>query len=318
MSGNRDTIFFLGPGTIGTSLCLLLEQAGFEIAGMWGRSAGSLKGMSSSLKCPRFHGSIPPEIADATDVFITTSDSAINDIAVSLSRSGYVTDGVVIFHCSGALDSSVLGPLRELGASVGTFHPLQSVPTVESGIQALPGSFFTLEGDALAVSTGRRLVEAIGGAALELQGTSRGIYHASASMASNYLVTLVWSAVRMMASAGAPVEEALRALRPMMTNVLDNMSGLGLQGALTGPIARGDLETVRIQLDAVAEKSPGDLPLFLALARSTLELAEEKGGLGEDCIAGLKDVIESFDGSIRKEGQDDQAGCKCRSHSDNT
>ncbi len=318
MTGNRKALFFLGPGRVGTSLCILLERAGFEVVGMWGRNAGSLEGVPSSLKCPRFHGSIPLVIADATVIFVTTSDSAIEEIAVSLSSSGYLTEGGAVFHCSGALDSSVLDPMRKSGVSAGTFHPLQTVPTVEAGIRALPRSFFTLEGDALAVSMGKELAGAIGGTALELRGADRGIYHAAASMASNYLVAQVWSAARMMASAGISVEEALRALRPMMTNVLDMIDGLGPHRALTGPIARGDRETVRIQLDAVVKKSPGALPLFLSLAYRTLELAEERGGLADDDIVGLRDVMQSFDQSIRKEGQDDQAGCKCRSHSDHT
>jgi len=297
MAANRIEIFFLGPGKIGLSLCFLLERAGLEVFGMWGRSEESLEGAAELIECPRFHGPIPPEISNANIIFITTVDSVIQKVATSLAQSGYLNEGASVFHCSGALDSSVLNSLRKPGCSAGTIHPLQAVPTIEAGIETLPGSFFALEGDRSAISIGRRLVEAIGGKALELPEGDRGVYHASASMASNYLITLIWSAARMMTNTGLKPEEALGALRPMTTNVLDMIDGLGAQQALTGPIARGDAETLKIQFEAVSEQSPGDLPLFLALARRTLDLAVESGGLSEDDIAELKKVMEEFDSS---------------------
>ncbi len=287
-------IFFMGPGRIGLSLSILLERSGFEIAGIWGRSEGSLSEAGRYACRPLFHGPIPAEISGAGIIFITTSDGAIESVSQHLSASGCLGEKVIVFHCSGVYDSRILGSLKEQGASTGTIHPLQAVPTVEAGVKSLPASWFSLRGDPEAVSVGKKLVTGIGGKFLELAGGDAGLYHASAVMASNYLVTLLWSAAAMMAGAGLPEKEAIRAILPMVRNVVESVDELGAEKALTGPIARGDHSTLGRQLESVAEKRRQDLPLFLALAERTVELAWEKGDIDEAGIRRLRQLIERF------------------------
>jgi predicted short-subunit dehydrogenase-like oxidoreductase (DUF2520 family) len=294
MKDKLPGIFFLGPGRVGLSFGLLLERSGFEIVGFWGRSKESLSEAGRQTCGPLFFGPIPSEIAEAGIVFITTVDGAIEHVAGELSVSGCLRENAIVFHCSGAFDQSILGSVKEKGAFTGTVHPLQAIPTVEAGVNFLPSSWFSLRGDLEAVSIGKKLVEGIGARFLELSGGDPGLYHASAVMASNYLVSLLGSAAGMMAESGLTEKDALRALIPMVRNVVEGVDELGVGKALTGPIARGDDVTVKRQLEAVAEKRPADLPLFLTLAERTIELARKNGDIDENGVRRLRNLLSSF------------------------
>ena len=229
MNEHPIEIFFFGPGKLGLSLCLLFERAGIETVGVWGRREASLKEAERRVRSPLFHGPIPDEVSRANVVFITTQDEAIEEVARKLAESGHLSGGVVVYHCSGAFDSRILTAVRRSGAIPGTIHPLQAVPTVEEGLEALPRSYFALEGDERAVSTGRVLVKAIGGSPFEQAVGNRGLYHAAAAMASNYMITLLWSAVRMMANTGLTEEEAARVLQPMVKHVIGRIDEIGIR-----------------------------------------------------------------------------------------
>jgi len=298
MNEHPIEIFFFGPGKLGLSLCLLFERAGIETVGVWGRREASLKEAERRVRSPLFHGPIPDEVSRANVVFITTQDEAIEEVARKLAESGHLSGGVVVYHCSGAFDSRILTAVRRSGAIPGTIHPLQAVPTVEEGLEALPRSYFALEGDERAVSTGRVLVKAIGGSPFEQAVGNRGLYHAAAAMASNYMITLLWSAVRMMANTGLTEEEAARVLQPMVKHVIGRIDEIGIRKALTGPIVRGDERTLKIQLEAVAEDHPNDLPLFIALALRTIDLVKEIGDVDEERIGRMRDLLNGFETTI--------------------
>ena len=288
-------IFILGPGRVGLSLGLLFHRAGLDVIGIWGRRKSSLSGERESAML-FFHGPFPPEMAVSNVILITTVDRAIEEVAGRLADCEHLPDSAIVYHCSGAFDSGILASLKAKGISTGTIHPLQSIPTAEVGTRLLPGSYFTLEGDGRAVRTGRALVKAIGGYPLPLAGGDRGLYHAAAAMAGNFLVTLVWSAARMVSDAGLKEERALQALQPMIRGVVSNIEEIGIRNALTGPVSRGDAHTLRIQLEAIGKKRPEDLPLFVAMAERTIELSREIGLLDEERIRKLRKVIDAFDG----------------------
>jgi predicted short-subunit dehydrogenase-like oxidoreductase (DUF2520 family) len=300
--GNLPSIFVFGPGKIGLSLSILFQRAGVEVVGIWGRRRSSLEEARTLARCPLYHGPVPREVGGAAAVFITTADDGIEEVAARLASCNFLRRGVVAFHCSGALDSGVLGAMRKVGARVGSIHPLRAIPTVEVGLRVLPGSHFTLEGDREAVETARSLIAAIGGIPLKVAG-DRGLYHAAAATASNYLVTLLWTAGKMMADCGLEEKEAIRAIIPMAEDMVQLVGEMGAEKALTGPIARADLRTLRVQIGAVAKRSPREIDLFVAMARRTVDLAREGGRLDtyalnelDEALSGLEDI------QLRREG----------------
>jgi predicted short-subunit dehydrogenase-like oxidoreductase (DUF2520 family) len=136
------------------------------------------------------------------------------------------------------------------------------------------GAAFALAGDPAAVNTARRLVYEMGGSPFVVAPTLRPIYHAAAVMASNYLVALTAASIRMLGEAGVDEDQALRALVPLLRGTLANMEELGLPAALTGPIPRGDADTVRLHL---ARLSPEDRLLYSGLGLELLRLARAAG-----------------------------------------
>jgi predicted short-subunit dehydrogenase-like oxidoreductase (DUF2520 family) len=171
---------------------------------------------------------------------------------------------------------------------VGTFHPLQTVAEPVKGAELLTGAYFAVSGEPGALSLARRLLQAMGSRVITVPVSRRPLYHAAAVFASNYLSGLVAASFRLMAQAGVPPDEALHAILPLARGTLDNLERLGPALALTGPVVRGDVETVRLHLRAL---EPRERSLYAAMGLETLWVARE-AGLGEDVAEELREILE--------------------------
>jgi predicted short-subunit dehydrogenase-like oxidoreductase (DUF2520 family) len=234
----RRRLAIVGRGRLGNALALALAAAGYEVLGPLGREADA-------------HG------ADA--VLLCVPDAEIAGAASS------ITPGPLVGHCSGATGLAVLGRREAF-----SLHPLMTV-TAE-------GARFAGAGAAIAGSTPRalalaaELAQALGMRAAEVSEADRPAYHAAASIASNFLVTLEAAAERIAASAGVDRE----LLVPLVHATVENWATVGGERALTGPVARGDEATVTSQRAAVAERAPELLPVFDALLDATRSLARRR------------------------------------------
>jgi predicted short-subunit dehydrogenase-like oxidoreductase (DUF2520 family) len=198
---------------------------------------------------------------DADLVIVATPDAAIADAGVALADG--LRTGALVVHLSGACPLEELDKVRSErpDVAIGALHPLQSLPSVELGLERLPGSWCAVDGppavERLALSLGMRPFRVAPG--------RRAQYHAAATIASNHLVALLGQAVRVAEAAGVPPE----ALLPLVRASIDNVDALGASDALTGPVARGDADTVARHLDAL----PADeRAAYRALAREALRL----------------------------------------------
>lgn len=229
------SIAIVGPGRLGKSLACSLRLAGYEVSGPHGRG---FTGDGSRL------------------TLLCVPDGSIAEAAA------LVSDGSTLGHTSGATPVSVLGDRPAFG-----LHPLMT----------FPGDEVELEGAWCAVSgTGEdelrfaiEIAEATGMKPFELREEDRAAYHAAASMASNFLVSLQAEASALAAEAGVPAE----ALIPLVQATVANLAKVGPEKALTGPIVRGDRATVARQRAAVEESSPESLELFDAFVKRTEALA---------------------------------------------
>ena len=285
---------FIGAGKVGTALAALLHARGVDIAGVTGRTGASSarmahdSGLDSSAVLPR-----ADTLARAAIVFLTVPDDAIAPLCAEIAAQGGWREGQCVVHCSGALPSSVLQPAREAGALAASFHPLQAFASVEAALANLPGSTFGIEGDKPLVEVLDRLVEVLGGTALHLTPEQKRLYHAAASIASNYTVALAGLASDLLVSAGVSPDAntALRYLLPLLRGTVDNLGTLGLPQALTGPLARGDVGTVARHLEALDHIDPDLARLYRLLAHMTLPLAREKGHLDAATVEALQDIL---------------------------
>ena len=164
----------------------------------------------------------------------------------------------------------------QLSAAVGSFHPLQSFVDPEAGAERFKGCIMALEGDERAIEVGRTLASELGSRPVELTG-EKVAYHAAAVVASNYLVALTSFATRLCGVAGIDEQVAVEMLRPLQLGALDNLSRQGSAAALTGPIARGDAETVRAHFELISNTMPELRGVYSELGKIAVELARAQG-----------------------------------------
>jgi len=276
------SIAIVGCGTVGTALGRLLARAGYTIVGVSARHALSAREAAERVGATHY-SEVPWQVTKgAKVVFVTTPDDAIATTCQALSDHGGFDDGTVVVHCSGALASSVLASAKKGTVSVASLHPLQSFASVEQAERLVPGSYCTVEGDPQALPIVRRLVADLGGRLLEITAEGKTLYHAAAVVASNYLVTLIHVALTFNRTTGMPSDIAFEALRPLIQGTLDNIGVKGIPDALTGPIARGDIDTVEAHLQAIEQSVPELRDAYNTLGRLTVDLAKDKGTLTSD------------------------------------
>ncbi len=268
-SAARAAVGIVGPGRAGLGLALALRTKA-RVLGVHGRRDKPVPpGVRLSVGGP------PPWLGEADVVLLAVGDDALPDVVEDLARAAALRPGQVVLHLSGALSSEVLAPLERRGLHTGSMHPLMTVSADPArAARHLRGATFALEGGFEAVRAADALVRALGGTAAMIAPEAKAAYHAGAVFASNYLVTALAAAERLLVEAGLPAEAAREALLPLARATLDNVAALGPAAALTGPIARGDAQTVRRHRAALAAE---ERRLYDALARSTLALAKEKG-----------------------------------------
>jgi len=281
----------IGAGKMGTALARLLSQAGYGFIGAASRSLDSARRACELVGAGEPTTDAPALTRSAGLVLLTVPDDAIARVCRELAAASAFGEGAVVAHCSGAYDSTVLAPARACGASVGSMHPLQTLATVEQAMQALPGSFCCVEGDPHAASVLSDVARAFGGRVMSIPTEGKPLYHAAAVTACNFLVALVEAALKLDEAAGIGRAEALQSLMPLVRATVDNIERVGIPQCLTGPIARGDVETTGRHLRAIGQAAPDLLPLYRALGLQTVEVALAKGTLPRERAAELREML---------------------------
>jgi predicted short-subunit dehydrogenase-like oxidoreductase (DUF2520 family) len=250
-----------------------LREKDYPVTAVASRSRSSADRLAGSVPgCTAYDAK--QSVADVAElVFITTPDDAIGEVAAELKWH----PGQSVIHCSGADSLGPLEPARKAGARVGGFHPLQTFASVDHAIRNLPGSTFALEAEGELLDSLQRMASALEGNAIRLGAGDKVLYHAAAVIACNYLVTLVKLATDLWQVFGVATPEATRALMPLLRGTLNNIENVGLPNCLTGPIARGDLGTIRKHLTALEKSAPGLLSTYRELGRQTIPIALGKG-----------------------------------------
>jgi len=283
-------IGFVGAGKVGSAVALILQRAGYEVIGVASRSRASAEVLGQQLGCPVLPAA---EVARRADgLFITASDDAIARVAAEIAQEGAFHTGQFVLHMSGALTSRALEPAAAQGAVTLSIHPIQSFATVEKALALLPGSYFSIEGDPRGYDFARRVVNDLGGKSFFLDLDAKVLYHAAAVTACNYLVGLLACSMQMLEAAGIPEEVGLPAFLPLVTGTFENVRALGIPGALTGPIARGDIGTLEKHLAAL-KGMPRQLAVYTALGLVTVDVALAKGTISREQAAKLRSLLES-------------------------
>jgi predicted short-subunit dehydrogenase-like oxidoreductase (DUF2520 family) len=285
------TFSLVGPGRVGTSLACWLAELGGSLVDVAGRSDKTARGLATRL------GGNAAEVENLKSenedlLLIAVSDSALAGVAATLARH---PQAKVALHTSGHQSAEILQPLRQQGTAIGTLHPLKAFPHILPASSAAGGSVFAVDGDAEAQQMARSLVAAWSGEAVEIPAASRPLYHLAASLAAGGVVTLLATACDLARSTGLP-EAVSRGYLELARGALDQTQGSAdPAAAITGPVARGDLETLETQLDRLQEADPERAALVAALAQETLRHRRRRGELDS-----THEALESFlDGRLR-------------------
>ncbi len=253
-------IAIIGGGRMGRGLAGALADAG-ERVDLWSR-----REVSAGREGPA------DVVASARTILLAVPDAVIASIAGAIAQQ--VGGEQVVLHLSGVHDRHVLRPLAERGAACGSLHPLQTVPDPTTAAERWRGAYAAVEGDDRAVEEADRITRLLGMTPVRLPSGAKVLYHAGAVVASNYVVALAAIATRLAEAAGLPPEIASRIYRPLLAGAVANLAGASPTEALTGPIRRGDLDTVATHLAAL---EPEDRRLYAVLGLEALRLARESG-----------------------------------------
>ncbi|GAA5177442.1 Rossmann-like and DUF2520 domain-containing protein [Niveibacterium umoris] len=271
MTTRLPRLNLIGAGRLGRSLARLWHRAGVLEIGLVCDIATDVAADAVRFIGAGTAATTTPSVP-AAFTLIATRDDAIRAAAVTLANSGILRSGDIVFHCSGALTADVLSVARARDAMVASVHPMRAFADPAAATQAFAGTVCASEGDASAVAALAPLFEAIGGRRIDIAPQHKLLYHAGAVMACNHLVALMEGAVQCLEHAGLPRDDAWRALRPLVDGTLAAIDHAGTQKALTGPLARGDRETVRAECAATAALDPDIGRAYAALSALALHL----------------------------------------------
>ncbi|MDB4972817.1 MAG: Ketopantoate reductase PanG [Myxococcaceae bacterium] len=248
----------VGRGKVGRSLHGALRRAGVDSALIAGRAA--------------------ERGARSVDVYLlAVPDAHIAEVARRLS--GRVRAGAVVLHLAGARDARELSFLRERGAAVGVFHPLLSFARVATSKRGprFEGATFSAFGDPAALKAAGKLAHKLAARVVFLEAAPGPAYHAAAALLANGAVALTQLGVRALLAVGFEQRQAERALSTLLASVADNVADLGVPSALTGPVARGDGDTVRAHVAALRRIDPKLAQHYAALQPAIVEAALAQG-----------------------------------------
>ncbi|HWP62138.1 MAG TPA: DUF2520 domain-containing protein [Candidatus Binatia bacterium] len=290
--GERPFIGIVGAGAVGTALGVALSRAGWPVVAVASRDPGRRARFVELVGGARAFAEAQAVLDEVEIVVLCVPDDAVPALAGSLR----LYSGQAIVHTSGALGPEVLEPARAAGTQAGTFHPLVAFTEVERSVEALRGATIAIEADPDLAGLLAEMAESLGAVPVRLPPGSQAAYHAAAVLAAGGLVGLLDGIVELGRVAGLDEAGALAVYGRLAEQTLSNVRALGIEAALTGPIVRGDVGTLRRHLEALGRHAPEVVGLYRVLAEREIGVAVRRGALDGELAARLREVLAEVGG----------------------
>ena len=240
------------------ALALAARRAGHRIVGVLGRNPDRTEAAAQTVGArPLFSSDL---IGTGDLLVLAVRDAVIEDVAAAVGDASGYTSAI---HLSGYVSVDALQLLASQGLECGSFHPLQTLPTPEAGVCRLSGAWIGVTAVDPLRSTLHKLAASLGARPFDLADDSKALYHAAASAAANFPLSALVIAQDLFKEVGVPLEAA----KPLVMAVIENAFDMGATAALTGPVARGDMETVNGQIRAVNTSAPEWSASFVTFVR---------------------------------------------------
>lgn len=255
---------FIGAGKVGQSFALYLFHQGVEISGFYSRNFVSSQTAAALIGCKAYE-TLDCLISHSDMVGITVNDDQIITVVDELSQIRQNLELKYFFHMSGVHNSDCL---KKISGHVFTLHPLKAFPRIETSSEHFKKIFFSLENaDEFVLSW----ISDVGLVTFEIQSEKKALYHTAAVILSNYMVSIIDFGLHQLDDIGIDRKLATEAMWPLIEDTLVNIKNLGTRRALTGPIARGDIETIKMHLSSMDPKSK---QLYKAMGDYTLDMTD--------------------------------------------
>lgn len=285
--GERPFTGIVGGGAVGTALAVALSRAGWPVHAVASRDPERRARLAAAAGGARAFAEPQALIEEVELIVLAVPDDAIGPLAETVR----MYSGQAMIHTSGALGAEVLGPAMAAGTQIGAFHPLVAFADTERAVAALHGATVAIEGDDQLAALLAEMAEAIGATAVRLAPGSKSAYHAAAVLAAGGFVALLDAIAELGRVAGLDEAGTLAIYGPLIEGTLGNARALGIRAALTGPMTRGDVGTLRAHLDALRLHAPDVIELYVAAARREIALATERGALAPETAATMEQVL---------------------------
>lgn len=297
---------FIGAGKAGCSLGRYLKETrivenaasgaagerekSLTISGFYSKTFEHSKEAADDTKSAAFFR-LEQVVSESDMIFITTPDSVIETVWAEIREMGEKGElalaGKIFCHCSGSLSSMVFEGIQKQGAYGCSVHPMQAISSKSTD---LSNAFFTVDGDGQAVRTVKEMLQARGNHVSVIEPSCKKKYHMAASTASNLVAGLVQMAVDSLTECGFSQDTALAMLTPLILGNAENICQKGTAGALTGPVERGDAETVKAHM---AQLTGDKREIYRLLSKQLIEIAQRKNELRD--YSNLRNVLEEKD-----------------------
>ncbi len=288
----KPKIALIGPGRVGCSVSKRLYDAGYPLTSIIGRNQKRATEACSYIGCSATLASRQlTDAATADIILLAVPDDQIRKLAVQIQTISPSTKSRTLIHFSGLHPAKIMyhqsSPWRLL-----SLHPLLPFADRQKAYVDLQGCPCALESDnPKALVIGKELVNAMGGDSFTIDPGKKSLYHSAACIASNYLVTLFASARELLISSGIEPDRATPLLLPLVQASVENIKNLGPEQGLTGPIVRGDIETVTEHLQTLQDNAPELLQSYLQLGIMTVEISKNAARLDSKTAIAMQDLL---------------------------
>lgn len=298
----RINLCVIGAGRVGTTVSYTLAEKdlpNIKLKAISSRSMESLnrakKILGSKAAGVIFTRENSKAVSLANCILICTPDDVINSVCSDIFKDKSKDfKNYYAIHFSGSKSLEVLNSARAAGAEIASIHPLKSFASIEEAIKSLPGTIFGVTYSSTeSKKMAEFLVKSLGGEIIEVENNKKPLYHAAACVASNYLVTLINYAVLIHKKMGIKPEDSLKGLMGLVEGTISNIKKMGTEKSLTGPIARGDVGTIKEHIKSFNEFfSKEDSALYRMMGIETSKIAHQNKWIKESTVEELKEILK--------------------------